>query len=164
MKRGDFLLSWPFLASLGVLLVNDFVLKRWYPGLLSGFASDAAGMVFFPLVLVAAAELLAWLIPSRPYARAWWFFAATAFVVAGFILVKTTGWGEATYEALVSPVDALLGTGLGLRGLGVVQDPADLLALLAAPLPIWVGWRWRGRLPRTPEGVPADGLEPGATR
>ena len=164
MKRGDFLLSWVFLAALAVLLVNDFVLKRWYPGPVSGFASDAAGIVFFPLLLVAAVETLARILPGRPWARTSWFVAATVFVAAGFVVVKVTGWGEAAYEALARPIDDALDTGLGVRGLGVVQDPLDLLALLLAPVPIRVGWKRRGRPTQTPERAVPGGLDSRTTR
>ena len=158
VKRGDFLLSWVFLASLGALLANDFVLKPRYPSAVSGFLSDTAGMVFFPIALVAVVEMLAWLLPSKRYARTSWFVAATVLVAVGFALVKVTGWGESAYEALVTPLDALLGTGLGLSGLGIVQDPVDLLALFLAPVPVWVGWKWRGRRTSPPEGAPSGGL------
>lgn len=145
MKRGDFLLSWQFLVSLGILLVNDFVLKRYYPGAVSGFASDAAGMVFFPIGVAALVEFAAALTPARPYARPAWFVTATVVVGSSLVVVKVTDWGARAYETLVSPLDAALGTGLGVAGLGVVQDPVDLLALLLAPVPVWVGLTWRGR-------------------
>ena len=164
VKRGDFLLSWPFLAALVVLLVNDFVLKRVYPGPVSGFASDAAGMVFFPIAVVGLLEFLAGLLPARAYARVWWFGAATGLVAAGFVFVKTTGWGEEIYEALVAPVDAALGTGLGVHGRGVVRDSVDLLALLLVSVPVWVGWTWRGRRTVLLEGEASDGLEVPTTR
>ena len=163
-SRADFLLSWQFLVALGVLLVNDFVVKRGYPGAVSGFASDAAGMVFFPIAIVALAELVAWLMPRRPYSRTRWFIAATAFVSVGFVVVKMTTWGEAVYEALVTPVDAVLGTGIGMHGFGVVRDPLDLLALLLAPMSIWVGWQWRGRRTQPQAGEELDGLDVRATR
>lgn len=45
------------LSSLLVLVVNDHVLKRVYPGTLSGKLSDFAGVVLLPLFLHAAFEL-----------------------------------------------------------------------------------------------------------
>ena len=157
MKRGDFLLAWPFLAAMTVLLINDFILKRWFPGPISGFASDAAGIVFFPIALVALAEGIAGLFPPRVFARTWWFFAATTFVASGFALVKLTSWGETAYEAVVTPIDRALGDAVGLGGLGVAQDPWDLFALLLAPISVWVGWRWRGRRARSPPSFAPDG-------
>ena len=62
--RADFLLSGTFLASLGLLLLNDFVLKPFFPGPVSGILSDLAGMVFFPVFLVGIAELVAWIVPG----------------------------------------------------------------------------------------------------
>lgn len=158
MKRGDFLLAWPFLAAMAVLLINDFILKRWFPGPISGFASDAAGMVFFPVALVALAEGVSGLFPPRALARTWWFVLATALVATGFSLVKLTSWGEAAYEAIASPIDRALGEAFGLGGLGVVQDPWDLFALLLTPLPVWVGWKWRGRRTRDSGASASDGL------
>lgn len=164
MKRGDFLLSWAFLTSLTVLLVNDFILKRAYHSPVTGLASDAAGVVFFPIATVAMIEFLAWLLPARPLARPWWFAAATVLIGAGFAMVKLTIWGEVAYEALVTPIDAAMGTGLGVQGLGVVRDPVDLLALLLVPVPIWVSWKWRGRRTQSPSGEGPDGFDAVAIR
>jgi hypothetical protein len=164
VKRGDFLLSWQFLPALAVLLVNDFVLKRSFPSPVTGFASDAAGVVFFPIAAIALLEFLAWLLPARPFARPWWFIAATGVVGAGFAVVKLTAWGEAFYEALVTPLDAVMGTGIGVDGVGLVRDPVDLFALLLTPVPIWVGWTWRGRRTQPQDRGGPDGLDAGSTR
>ena len=40
------------------MIVNDRVLKVRYPSEVTGKLSDFAGLVFFPLFLVAAAEAL----------------------------------------------------------------------------------------------------------
>lgn len=164
VRRADFLLAWQYLVALGVLLVNDFVLKRAYPGQVSGFASDAAGVVFFPITLVVVVELFARLLPAGPYARPSWFAATTALVAVGFVLVKTTDWAETVYESLATPLDAALGTRFGVHGIGVVRDHSDLLALLLVPIPVWVGVTWRGRRTQPPERDESDGLDAGATR
>lgn len=47
------LTTWPFLASLVVLLMNDFWLKASYPGLVTGKLSDFAGVALVGLLLLA---------------------------------------------------------------------------------------------------------------
>lgn len=139
--RCDFLLAWPFLAALVALLINDFWLKENRPSPLSGILSDLAGMVFFPIALVALAELVAWALPSKPLARPSWFLAATALVGISLIAVKLWVPAATAYEQALSVIpDALR---FGTNATGVVQDPVDLLALLLAPIPIWIGFRWR---------------------
>lgn len=142
--RANFLLAPIFLASLGLLLLNDFVLKPFIPGPVSGILSDLAGIVFFPVLLVGLAELLAWLLPGRPLARPSWFVWSTVFVVAAFLLVKYTTVGHEFYVAAIQPMGGLIGP-LGLGTTGASSDPWDLLALLLLPVPIWLGWHYRAR-------------------
>jgi hypothetical protein len=47
------------LAAIGLLVLNDQVLKPAWPGLITGKLSDVAGLVFFPLLVIAAVELVA---------------------------------------------------------------------------------------------------------
>lgn len=140
--RADFVLSWPFLVALIALFINDLVLKPYFPGHLSGIMSDIAGMIFFPMVLVAGAELLCLFLPKRPWATGRWFLTATVFIAVTFVIVKFTEIGESVYWALVEPVTFLAGP-LGLGQIGVVSDPWDLAALLLVPIPIWIGYKVR---------------------
>lgn len=142
--RANFLLSPIFLASLGLLLLNDFVLKPFFPGPVSGILSDLAGMVFFPVLLVGLVELLAWLLPGRPLARPSWFVWSTALVVAAFLLVKYTTFGHEFYVNSIQPIGGLIEP-LGMGTTGASSDPLDLLALLLVPVPIWLGRRYRAR-------------------
>lgn len=142
--RGDFLLSPIFLASLGLLLINDFLLKPNYPSPLTGILSDLAGMVFFPILFVAVVELLAILLPGRPFARPRWFWIATAVTAFLLVVVKFTDVGQEMYRALVAPLMNTPIADFTIGGGGAVSDPWDLLALSLAPIPIWVGWRYRG--------------------
>ncbi|OGO18880.1 MAG: hypothetical protein A2Z14_10995 [Chloroflexi bacterium RBG_16_48_8] len=48
----------PFLLSIGLLLVNDHVLKNCAPSFLTGKLSDFAGLFFFPILLTALLGLL----------------------------------------------------------------------------------------------------------
>jgi len=47
-------ITWPFLLSLAVLLVNDWLLKRAFPGFITGKLSDFAGLAVVALPLFAA--------------------------------------------------------------------------------------------------------------
>jgi hypothetical protein len=47
------------LAAIGLLVLNDQVLKPSWPGPITGKLSDVAGLVFFPLLVIAAVELVA---------------------------------------------------------------------------------------------------------
>ncbi|HEX5061520.1 MAG TPA: hypothetical protein VFV99_19265 [Kofleriaceae bacterium] len=44
------------LGAIALLVINDHVLKHVAPGVITGKLSDFAGLVFFPLLLAAAAE------------------------------------------------------------------------------------------------------------
>jgi len=43
-------------------------------------------------------------------------------------------------------MDSVLSPFIGLPGHGLVADPWDLLALLMFPVPILVGYKWRGKV------------------
>lgn len=108
---GDGLLNPIVLGAILTLLVNDQLLKRAWPGLVTGKLSDVAGLIFAPILLLAAAELIAstlgrWLGPSRT-----WLSVAAALVGLGFAAVKLIPEAEAAWEL----------------GLGIVQWPATAL-------------------------------------
>lgn len=130
--------------SLGALLLNDFVLKPNYPGVVSGILSDLAGMIFFPVLFVALAEFLAMLTPRRPLATPRWFIASTALIAFLLVTVKFTELGQAFYRNLVSSVVTSPIGELTVGSAGVVADPWDLIALALAPIPIWIGFTYRG--------------------
>ncbi|XVQ89043.1 hypothetical protein ACQP2K_16985 [Microbispora siamensis] len=129
------------LAAIAVLLVNDHLLKRLWPGTVTGKLSDVAGMLVAPPLLAFAATLAV----RRTVARARGGVSGSAAVECGeadrraalaaialtgavFALVKTTPIGArvaADAWALVS------------SSAGVVADPADLLALPALGL-AWI--------------------------
>lgn len=126
--------------------------------MVSGLLSDVAGMVFFPILLVAAVEALMFFTPGKRFAAPSWFAWATGFVAASFVAVKFTSWGESAYTTVVNPLVEWTGAGLSLGTTGVVSDPWDLLALVLVPVPYLVGRRWRGRTDAAhPEGRAASG-------
>ncbi len=137
---GDGLLHALPLAALAVLVLNDHVGKRAFPGWITGKLSDVAGMVFFPLLLQAAGE-----IALAAAGRAWGpsrraLLAAVIATGVVFGLAKT--W---------TPANDLVRAGAGLvhwpaqlawaalHGVpaprparpALVQDASDLLALPA---------------------------------
>jgi hypothetical protein len=144
----DALLHPAALAALGVLLLNDHVLKAAWPGALTGKVSDLAGLIFFPLLLLSSAELaLAFLGRwRRPTTRA----IGVAVVVAaiGFGLSKTiplaaegSGWLLGIGQWLLSlPIRVVAGSAISLVTPAiVVADPTDLVALPGLAIALWIG-------------------------
>ncbi|MEW9534383.1 hypothetical protein [Microbispora sp. NPDC049125] len=137
-------------AGVAVLLVNDHVLKRLWPGPVTGKLSDLAGMLVAPPLLT----LLAWIllegatgrgVPSpRPLeggapdpVERRVAVAAIALTGALFTLMKTTAAGAEAAARM---------WGVFTPGSRVVADPTDLIALpvLAIALLTW------GRAARRP--------------
>lgn len=137
------------LLSLVLLGVNDHLLKARWPGPITGKLSDLAGMICFPLLLVALQELVApGPEPFRPSRRA--LRVACAATGLGFALVKT--WTPAgalwawTWGTLQWPLLALLSLAHAralppLAPVALVRDPTDLVALPLILLALWVGGR-----------------------
>jgi hypothetical protein len=124
------LLTPGFVGGLGLLLLNDLFLKPTFQNWLTGKLSDFAGLFIFPLFFVA---LFPWL--KRPV-----YFATAAF----FLLWKSVyvrplidWWNQYT------PIT-----------LGRVEDPTDILALLALPL----SYRYESRVPNKEAGRLAASL------
>lgn len=123
-----------WIASLGVLIVNDHVLKGsgLLPGWLTGKLSDFAGLIVAPVLIAAIAGA------RRAGARA----AACGLVAIGFLAIK------------LSPVAAsALERALALAHIHwrVWSDPTDLAALAMLPV-AW--WLTRGRAPTAPRAPP----------
>lgn len=142
------------LAAIALLLINDHLLKRAVPGVVTGKLSDFAGLVFFPLFLASLCELV---LGPRARARA---LVLGAVVVTGvvFAWVKTSVLGAEVYRvglgALQWPFGALLALARGdaLPGLWRVafaRDATDLVALPALAVPCWITLRAL-RVPATP--------------
>jgi hypothetical protein len=118
------------LAALLLLLVNDQVLRRWWPSTVTGKLGDFAWLFFMPLVLTA---LLALVAPTRSQ-RLVRLAAPLGFGVTGaiFALAKTL---PSAHDAVMRVAGLLAGFPIGWR-----RDPTDLVALLAL-VPAWVLWR-----------------------
>jgi len=107
-------------------------------------------MIFFPIFFVALAEFIAALVPPKPMATARWFWVSTASIGLLLVFVKFTDAGQAFYRMLVEPLTNSSLASLTVGGGGAIADPWDLLALLLAPIPIWIGNRYRAQGSATP--------------
>lgn len=122
-----------------LLALNDHFLKQAgvLPAWLTGKLSDVAGLFLAPLVLVAAARLVA-----RRDGR-WAKASAVATTAIVFAALKTTPFAHALYNRWIGPA---------------VLDPTDLLALPACAL----SWWWIARFSSESAAFPE--LRPIATR
>ncbi|MBT0993447.1 hypothetical protein KIN34_04000 [Cellulomonas sp. DKR-3] len=154
--RGDLVLHPVALVSLGVLLLNDHVLKAAAPGWVTGKLSDVAGLAFFPFLVVALADVL------RRRGRPGVVTACVAAVVTagGFAAVKLAAPMREAFVGLVGwvrfPVDAVLSGAAYPRPLVVVPDASDIVAVLACAAVVLVVVRQAGPRGARPVG-PADG-------
>jgi hypothetical protein len=132
------LLSHPVsLTALGVLLLNDHLLRRVWPSWFTGKIGDFAWLFFAPFVVAA---VLAWLIPLRG-ARREKAVGLLAFTLTGtvFALAKAV---PGVHVWLLHVAERLLGFPISLR-----RDPTDLIALVV----LVFSWRlWARRRPITP--------------
>ncbi len=133
------------ILSIAVLVLNDHVLKARFGGWWTGKLSDLAGLAVFPLLIVAAAELLGGLRLGR---RA--IVAAAAFTAIGFTAIKLSAAAGALYRvglaALQWPLRAAaaIAHGDALPALGRVHltpDPTDLVAVPFVLVSVWLVWR-----------------------
>ena len=135
------------LAAIALTFLNDHVLKGsgLLPAWLTGKLSDFAGLVFFPLLLVSAWELLRDRGPSRLALNV--ACIATAIV---FTLAKTTTVGSLAFQWGLGlaqwPFRFLAGD--SLAPVAHVMDPTDLIALPSILFAWWIGAA-RTRTPHT---------------
>lgn len=144
----DALLHPAMLLALGLLILNDHVLKAAYPGAVTGKLSDLAGLAFFPILLVGAWEIVlavtgSWRGPGNGALA-----VAVGSSAAVFALVKTWpvaaqafAWGLGLAQWLLTlPARLLDGAPLPpVVATVVVVDPTDLVALVALAIPTWIG-------------------------
>lgn len=131
------------LASLVVLAFNDHVIKRYWPGVLSGKLSDFAAVVLLPLFLQAAWEVTSARIRGAPpsaLSSNRVLKACVALTLAILALPEVWPAAETAYRygfgVLHWPFRALaaLFTGGGLPGIRPVQATADVTDLVALPM------------------------------
>ena len=104
---------------MGILLVNDHILKSAYPGWLTGKLSDFAWMVVCPVLLAALLSLLR--LPVRTIRPAALLIAVVSFIILQLYPPLGEAW-------------------IGVFGGAHVPDPTDLIALPAVLLAA-LGWR-----------------------
>lgn len=114
------------LSSIGLLIINDHLLKVVAPSWLTGKLSDFAGLFFFPFLLAAFLALpLERLKPRQVMTLA-------CFVSSGwFISIKTLPAANALTTQLLTWL-------LGVQS-NIILDPTDLAAL---PMLGLAGWLW----------------------
>lgn len=137
------------LGAMAVLALNDHWGKAAWPGLVTGKLSDVAGLLFFPLAVQAAWELVRArggraTEPSRSVLVG----AALATAVV-FTLVKVSPAAaelyRLTFGALRWPLDAVLALARTsplppLSKVMLTRDVTDLVALPAVLVSVLVGW------------------------
>jgi hypothetical protein len=138
------------LLGIGVLLLNDHVLKAAMPGVITGKLSDFAGLLFFPLLLQALFEwtllgIGAWRGPSLRVLAC----CALATGVC-FTAIETCQSADELYRHVWSAMQTLPRAVIAFvldrpapRAVVVahVMDAEDLIALPALAAAVWAGGR-----------------------
>ncbi len=143
---GEALLDPIALLAVGVLLLNDHVLKAQLPGFVTGKLSDLAGLVFFPLLLwtfVDATQRLFWGQSGLTHRN-----LVLCVVVTGLVFgaIKTTTPGAEAFRrvwgALQWPARAVAAHRfVPIARVHLVEDATDLLTLPILLVAYWVGRR-----------------------
>lgn len=122
---GDLLVRPLAVVALMTLILNDQVLKRRWPGLLTGKLSDIAGLVFLPLLVISICEL------ARAAARRPWrvgdrgVVAVAATVAIGFAATKLSTAIGSTYGDILGWLRwPLIGH---WSRIAISDDPTDVL-------------------------------------
>ena len=145
------------LVSLGVWLVNDHLLKAWWPGhVVVGKLADGAGLVVFGLMGVALWEWLWWwrrhCEPPLVWSRAA-VVACSMVGAAGLAAINLHEGAAQCYRvglgALQWPWRAFWAWVWGqavpwAQPVVLWMDPGDVWTLPAALVPVWLVWRGRG--------------------
>ena len=138
----DGLLHPAVLAAIGLLLLNDHILKSASPGVITGKLSDVAGLLFFPLLMQGSWEVLASR-SGRHLASRRVLVLSTAFSGLAFSAVKLWEPAHLVYAyglgLLQSPLSVFGST--GVPRVQLTADPTDLIALPALLVPLALGWR-----------------------
>ena len=115
------------LAAIGLLAVNDHLLRRNWPSALTGKLGDFCWLFFFPALLAAVVIALAPARLSRRPERV--LLGCMAFT--GLVFVSAN-----TLEPVRAWVESVVGLLTGVR-ITITQDPTDTVALLTF-VPLWI--------------------------
>jgi hypothetical protein len=140
---GEHLLHPLSLLSIGVLLLNDHLLKQMMPGWITGKLSDIAGLVFFPLLLQAFWEVgqqATGTFRRHSHLFLWVVVFATGIF---FSWIQLSEMGDVVYREGLGWLKWLVQGGwwTGRRPPPIhhTADPWDCLALPALGVALWVG-------------------------
>ncbi len=162
-------------AGVLTMALNDHVLKRAYPGFVTGKLSDVAGMVFFPLLLALLLRPLSARAVVTDRGRDLTLATLCAVTALVFAVTKTTHAGNEAYRvawgAMQWPARALAAwlrgdATPGLARVVLVADPTDVLAVPFALVAYWAGRASRAaqkptsKRPRSPALKPYPMPEP----
>jgi hypothetical protein len=145
LPLGEFLHPVP-LVALVVLAVNDHYLKHAgiLPRWLTGKLSDFGGLLFFPLLLTALGDTLAYFLARLTGAkwdyslRRWKIVAACVATAAVFAPLELSAAYGRFYTATLGRIGFPSET---------YADLTDLFALVMIPVAGWLGWREIRRVP-----------------
>lgn len=137
------------LFALLLLGVNDHYLKAsgWLPGVITGKLSDFAGLVYFPLLLVTATNLIGFMLGKRRvrFASASHAQLVIACVATGlFFSAVQLSEGVAWFYARAS---AFLMFWNDAELVRVTMDPTDVVAILSLPVAYLLGRRGVMKVP-----------------
>jgi hypothetical protein len=116
-RLSQVLTTWPFAASLLLLLLNDFWLKYAFPGLVTGKLSDVVGIGIVTMLLLAAC-------PRR------------RLLIYALITGAFAFWKSPYSQPLIGAMNAYLPLGSART-----VDYTDLLALAVMPVYAMIGYR-----------------------
>ena len=146
---GALLLHPVVFASIACFLVNDHVLKAAHPGWVTGKLSDVAGLIFFPVLIAAIAELVS--PTARRHAGAILILAValTGLTYVAMLLVPGGGDGYRWFIGILQwpfRTVAAIAAGAPVPTIAPVRfaaDPTDLITLPALLVPLWLAIRGR---------------------
>lgn len=140
------------LGGLAILIINDHVLKHFFPSFLTGKLSGFAGMLLMPLVLSGLFELFSRWLGRAPDFRTsnLVLLIATVATMCGYTIVELWKPAETVYcfawGVLQWPFRAVFSLFRheaigGIRPVAATADLTDLVALPMGLVALAVGWR-----------------------
>ena len=139
----EFFAPWP-LGAVGLMVLNDRVLKPRFHNAITGKLSDLAVCFFLPL-FTSALLGLSW--KGRPRAR-----VVVGAIVTGLVYSGLELWPAFEHAFLAGL--SVVGAPLGLRRFALTSDLTDLWALLMLPVAVAYGFRRVGATPPPATSVP----------
>jgi|GEM_PF-1521419 len=122
---------WPVLAAI-LIVFNDFILKPFWPGKLSGKLSDFGLCFLLPIFIVAVGQWVAWLV-AMLFRREWTFSGKWLNGVACCLTLIYFSGLQLSQDFIRFHI-WLLGKLIKSHKIVVTPDPTDLWALLMLPL------------------------------